>query len=333
MIDAPEFLIGDRSSITNDNRKPMFPNLQLLMNHWVATQVNLLAPVELSHGILATLDLQERNPSAHKRTLCVREIGFIKATAVLHGDADESFDHWVELWHLLGHELSAKVGEHLEKQWESADEDTLLHKKEKPAQSFFFLLSALPTGSVLGLQIDIEVLTEKLALNEQKVTKSAISCDAWLEIGEVGVPHTILSKTEVGGVFVFGLRRDTTIAAVLKIGQQAESRLPVNWNLESGEITMLNIESLDALPTRDKQDRLEPSYASIKELKVPVRAYIELGQLAIEDLQNLRVHQVLPTAALVANSAVELSANGQTFAHGQLIEMNGQLCVRVTRVV
>jgi hypothetical protein len=121
MIEAPELLVGDRTNIANDNSNHMFPNLQLLMNNWVDTQVNGLAPVELSHGILATLNLQDRKFGAPRRALSVHEFGFTKITASLHGDPDQTLDHWVELWHLLGYELSAKLGQHLEQQWKLAN--------------------------------------------------------------------------------------------------------------------------------------------------------------------------------------------------------------------
>jgi flagellar motor switch/type III secretory pathway protein FliN len=332
MIEAAQMTTTQSLPLVKQAQGKVFPEIALLVNDWIQHQLGALPSFELSHGILAKWTDQIGRSNAIVRSLGQYQVGIATLSASIVAELSEPVLDWAELWQLLGSDLSLKIGEYLTAQWEKTDEVNFSQLKETQARSIYFSLSALPISSQLYMQIDIQVRPQHLAKKEGAKSNVEVSCAAGLELGLTSLAHSELSQVEVGGLFVFGLQKQTEIPVPIAFGRLGKCRLPANWNIETGEITMLNIEQMAALESEEQHADPEQTYLSVTDLKVPIRAVVELDGLSLETLKNLQPQQVLSSNVKVEDCVVKLSANGQVFAQGQLLEMNGQLCVRVTEV-
>ncbi len=332
MIEAAQMTTTQSVAVMQEAKGTLFPNVQLLVNDWIQQQISALPSLELSYGILAKPESQIPPGSAVAKSPSQGEIGFASLSASLYGQSSDIVTDWVELWDLLGADLCKKVGEYLAAQWDNTADPDLALCKESLSRSFYFSLSALPVSAQLFMQLDVLVKPQNLAKQNFDKSTRQLKCAAYLDLGVITLGQDELKQVEVGGVFVFGLKKRAQLALPIVFGRLGDCRLPANWTIETGEITMLNIEQLAALESEAQQSQLEPPYLSLTELKIPIQAVVELDGISIDTLQTIKPQQILASNVKVDDCIVKLSANGQAFAQGQLLEMNGQLCVRLTKV-
>jgi flagellar motor switch/type III secretory pathway protein FliN len=332
MIDSIISKGRSNKQLSDHKQIAVFPNLQDQLHGWVNKQFKKKGIFELSHGLLATLDsdndLQNRPHIVTGHT----ERGFNTFSARIVYTDQTAFNDWRELWHQLSVELIEKVSDYLESQWQSNPiSQPDIHLKSAP-NTYVFLIGAAPINSDIWIKLEIVSDTTKLGVASARKSARFVDCPATLELAQVCIRAHELPSVEVGGLFVFGLTCSGQVNANLVLNSTVKSCFSVSWQTQTGEIMLNNafLETYGATPDGDHSSQLIQQ--SVQQLSVPVTASIQVGRLSFDELNQLNPQQVLSTKIAVADCTVQLSANGQIFAEGVFVEINDQLCVRVTKV-
>ena len=318
-----------------NNPALQLPSLDQVAQRWVALEIARTKPFELSHAVLATAvgidDIQSDNQI--KVAKVAHQFASFRVSAVSQNL--EALEHWRELWELVALELCEQLDRQLLLSWENKLDSIDTGESSEPNPVICFRLSASPAQAPVFLAIKLELNQQSLKPKTDKQSLMSVSTGCRLLFAKITVPSGTIDQVSVGGLFVFGVSR--LEGGILKVGfclhNLAEPLFSMGWNLDAGEVTAMSdidITNLDQ-DENSKKDSFSVQRSS-KAMEVPVYAYIELPAMPFNELQSIQSDQILQTNLRLENCVVSLSTDSQTFAQGQLIEINGQVAVRVTKI-
>ena len=318
-----------------NNSSLQLPSLDQIARRWVALEIARTKPFELSHAVLATAvglkDIQSDNQI--KVAKVAHQFASFRVNAVSQNQ--QALEQWRELWELVALELCEKLDSHLRVGWENRQSSTDDSETRDSNQVICFRLSASPAQAPVFLAIKLELNQQLLVARTEKLSSISVSTGCRLLFAKITVPAGTIEQVSIGGLFVFGVSRAKS--GTLKVGfclhNLAKPLFSMDWNLDAGEVSAMS----DIDLTNLEQDEISKKTSfsvqrSGKAMEIPVYAYIELPAMPFNELQSIQSDQILQTNLRLENCIVSLSTDSQTFAQGQLIEINGQVAVRVTKI-
>jgi flagellar motor switch/type III secretory pathway protein FliN len=154
------------------------------------------------------------------------------------------------------------------------------------------------------------------------------------------VARDALEALEIGDALVAGgglwLRADGTGRAVLA-APTAESGCGVQLAKDgtivvSGELTALSHDSEDAMSPNDDNADLHAAEQAALDAPIVVRVEIGAVAMAARDWARLRPGDVIETGRRIAEPVI-LRVAGQDVAHGELVNVEGEIGVRIRKLM
>ncbi len=159
----------------------------------------------------------------------------------------------------------------------------------------------------------------------------------WVDAGEATLPASEIAALRPGDV-VLPDRLTVDLDGRGTVRLRAPGA-PLAWVLESadGALTMIGLEQ-DALPsTRGRRESTEDRMSEERIAQMsgtPITLHVEVArvELTLGDVANLAVGEVLRTGRTISER-VTLRAGDRAVAHGELVDVEGELGVQITEVV
>jgi flagellar motor switch/type III secretory pathway protein FliN len=156
----------------------------------------------------------------------------------------------------------------------------------------------------------------------------AIKVKPYLEIGRTAVPANRFEKMQIGGLLVLRSSvADGVLANARVLLSERQCLFAVSWNFDEGTILVTDTQVSSADEDDNKANTMSDSA-----LTIPIFAQIELQSVDLETLKSIKEEDTLQAGVLPKDAVVKLSAGGVAFGEGLLVQIDGRLAVRITKL-
>jgi Type III flagellar switch regulator (C-ring) FliN C-term len=245
----------------------------------------------------------------------------------LYGLSSDMLSVWSEYWELIIQSAVQSICDSIESD-SVAIVGTALASDSKSPQTHRFLLTNTPADRPIGLSLSCKPSLAFKPTLKADASSPIVKVKPLLEVGCTAVPLDRFEQMRLGGLLV--LRRSVANGALLqtRISLAAGIALySVSWNLDEGIILVTNTQQ----PLDDSNEGYANSLSS-SGISVPIFAQIELSSVDLDHLKGLKEEDTLQTGVFAKDAIVKLSAGGVLFGEGQLVQIDGRLAVRITKM-
>jgi flagellar motor switch/type III secretory pathway protein FliN len=306
---------------------PVFPELALIRQKQIDWCLSKISRLVLNY------DCTGKHISAFDRAKTSAALTRLQSTPIgdfeaqLYGLTTDAVTTWSEYWEQLTDSAVRNMSDSIKRDSEVIAGVTLPASGDK-AQIHYFELTGTPFDRPVILAISCRPGLGFKPSTQAHIEALPIRVKPYLEVGNTSVPINQFEGMKIGGLLVLrkavqdGVLSD---ARILLAPQQY--MFSVSWNLNEGIILVTDTE-LSASDANDSQ----PTGSEAGGMAIPIYAQIELRSVALDKLKSLTQEDTLEAGVFPKDAIVKLSAGSVAFGEGQLVQIEGRLAVRITKL-
>jgi flagellar motor switch/type III secretory pathway protein FliN len=245
----------------------------------------------------------------------------------LFGLTTDAISTWSEYWEQIIQSASESICDSIARDSHSIM-GMFLPAASAISHSSYFSLTGTPADKPVILSISCKPGLGFKPIAKTDTSLPAIKVKPYLEVGHTSVPVDRFEQMQPGGLLVLREIVDNGVLSNARVLLAQEQYVfAVSWNLEEGTILVTDTQ-LSASEGSNTQMNDDVAGG----MAIPIYAQMELQSVDLDKLKALREEDTLDAGVLPKDAVVKLSAGGVAFGEGLLIQIDGRLAVRITKL-
>jgi flagellar motor switch/type III secretory pathway protein FliN len=302
-----------------------FPELAQVRQQQLDWCMNRITSLELSFDCLAkrVSEVDASHTSAVHTAHHRQPIGDFECQ--LLGLSSDSFSIWSEYWETVIQSAVQSISASIARDSQSIA-GVSLPSASGAVSNHRFILTGTPSDSPVTLSISCKVGLGFKPLVKQDGTATEFKVKPLLEVGTTSIALERFDQMKLGGLLVLRSRvAEGTLSDARVFLTHPHHIFSASWNLEEGIILVTDRQpplgegaGNDSMPTDG--------------IAIPIYAQLELQSVDLDQLKGLKEEDTLQAGVFPKDAIVKLSAGGVAFGEGLLVQMDGRLAVRITKL-
>jgi Type III flagellar switch regulator (C-ring) FliN C-term len=305
----------------------VLPELSQVRQHQLEWCMNRIIRLELSYDCLANratkLDAPP-NVAVHTRQHS-GPIGDFECQ--LYGLSSEVLSVWAEYWESIIQSAVQSISESIEEDSHIITGMSFL--SVSGAHSLHrFILTGTPSDSPVTLSISCSAGVGFKPTVKGNGSASVVKVKPILELGATSISADRFEQMKPGGLLVLRSRiaEGTLLDARISLSHP-HYIFSVSWNLDEGTILVTDTQIPVSDGVQGNSDTM-----SVSGFAIPIYAQMELQSVDLDQLKGLKEEDTLQAGVFPKDAVVKLSAGGVAFGEGLLVQIDGHLAVRITKL-